>query len=64
VAGQNAAFVVEVTAVNEPEPITESQREQIRNELLQQQRQQVSSQWIASLREQSDIDDNRAQFQQ
>jgi peptidylprolyl isomerase/peptidyl-prolyl cis-trans isomerase D len=64
VAGQNAAFVVEVTSVNEPAPITESQREQIRNELLQQQRQQVTSQWIASLREKSDIEDNRGQFQQ
>ncbi len=63
VAGENAAFVVQVTAFDEPAPIAESQREQIRNELLQQQRQQVSSQWIASLREKSDIQDNRSEFQ-
>jgi peptidylprolyl isomerase/peptidyl-prolyl cis-trans isomerase D len=63
VAGENAAFVVRVTEFNEPAPITESEREQIRNELLQQQRQQVNSQWIASLREKSDIEDNRSEFQ-
>jgi hypothetical protein len=63
VAGENAAFVAEVTAFDEPAPITESQRQQIRNELLQQQRQQINSQWIASLREKSDIQDNRSEFQ-
>lgn len=63
VAGSNAAFVVEITAFDEPEPITESDRERIRTELLQQQRQQINSQWIASLREGSDIEDNRSEFQ-
>lgn len=63
VGGQNAAFVVEVTAFNEPPPITDSEREQLRRELIQQQQQEVSSQWITSLREKSDIEDNRSQFQ-
>lgn len=64
VEGENAAFVVRVTAMNEPPAITEQQRQQIREELLQQRRQRVQNQWIASLREKAEIQDNRAQFQQ
>ena len=63
VEGQNAAFVVRVTSKTEPPAITEQQRQQIRQELLQQRRQQVQNQWIASLREKANIEDNRAQFQ-
>ena len=63
VEGENAAFVVQVTSVDKPPAITEQQRQQIRQELLQQRRQQVQRQWIASLRENAEIQDNRAQFQ-
>lgn len=62
VEGENAAFVIHVTNMTEPDPITESQREKIRQELLRQRRQQVSNQWIASLREKAEIQDNRSQF--
>lgn len=63
VEGQNAAFVVQVTSVEEPPPITESEREKIRRELMNQRRKEVTSQWITSLREEAQIEDNRSVFQ-
>lgn len=64
VEGANAAFVVEVVALNEPAPITDSERDALRAELLEQRRNEVTSEWITSLREKADIEDNRTQFQQ
>lgn len=63
VEGENAAFVVEVTQMNEPQPPTAQERQQIRQEILKQRQQQVSSQWIAALKEEASIEDNRGQFQ-
>lgn len=62
VEGENAAFVVEVTDMREPSPLTAQERQQLRQKLLKQQRQQVSSQWIAALKEEATIEDNRGQF--
>ncbi len=64
VEGQNAAFVVEVTSFTEPPAITDAQREEIRQELLNQRRQQVSNEWITSLRDRAEIQDNRSVFRQ
>lgn len=61
--GENAAFVVQVVALDEPEPLTDDEREELRQELLQQRQREVASQWITSLRDKADIEDNRAQFQ-
>ncbi len=64
VAGENAAFVARVTSVDGPDlsQLTASQRQSIRQSLQQEQSQQVQQQWIASLREAAEIEDNRAQF--
>lgn len=63
VEGENAAFVVQVTGKTEPAELTVEKREEIRKQLLQQRRQQVSSQWIAALKEDATIRDNRSQLQ-
>ena len=62
VAGQNAAFVARVTEVNEPSEITEAQRTQIRQQLVQQRRQQIQQEWITALRNEAEIEDNRALY--
>lgn len=64
IAGENAVFIVRATNVQEPPPITESQRQQIRQRLLQTRRSRVQNQWLTSLREQADIEDYRYRFQQ
>lgn len=64
IAGRNAVFVLRVAAVNEPAPITESQRESLRQQLLQQQRARIQSQWLTSLRDKAEINDYRRRFQQ
>ncbi len=63
VDGENAAFVVRVTDLQEPSALTDAERQKIRQTLLQQRRRQVSSQWIAALKEDARIEDNRGQFQ-
>ncbi len=63
VAGENAAFVVQLTRLYEPPPLSEQMREQIRQQLLNQRRQQVMTQWLAALREQADIKDYRRRFE-
>jgi len=63
VEGANAAFVVRVTAMQEPAALTETERQQIRQQLLKQRQQEVSSQWIAALKEDATIKDQRSQFQ-
>jgi peptidylprolyl isomerase/peptidyl-prolyl cis-trans isomerase D len=62
IEGNNAAFVVRVTTLTEPDALTDAERQQIRQVLLQQRRRQISSQWIAALREDAQIEDNRGQF--
>lgn len=63
VEGENAAFVVRLTELREPDALSDAERQKIRQTLLQQQRRQVSSQWIAALKEDAQIEDNRGQFQ-
>lgn len=64
VAGENAVFVLKTTSINDPAPITEVQKEQIRTQLVGQQRSTVLNQWLTSLREQADVEDHRRLFQQ
>ncbi len=63
VEGENATFVVQLTKLYEPPPLGEQMREQIRQQLLNQRRQQVLTQWLAALREQADIKDYRRRFE-
>ncbi len=62
VEGANAAFVVQVTQKTTPPPLTAQKRQQIRNQLLKERRKQVASDWIAALKEEATIEDNRSQF--
>lgn len=64
IEGESAAYVLRVTAIHEPAPISDAQREQLRNQLLQQRRTAVQNQWLASLREKAEITDNRSLFTQ
>ena len=64
VAGENAVFVARVTNVTEPPAITEAQRNQIRDQLLQSRRARVRSQWLAELKDKADIQDLRSRYQQ
>jgi peptidylprolyl isomerase/peptidyl-prolyl cis-trans isomerase D len=63
VEGENAAFVVRVTATQEPAELTDSKRQQIRQQLMKQRQQEVSSQWISALKEDATIKDQRSQRQ-
>jgi len=63
VAGENGAFVLTVTRVNEPAKLTDEKRQKLRQQLLKQKRQQMREQWIAGLRDEATIQDNRAQYQ-
>ena len=63
VEGENAAYVVRVTAKQEPPELTATERQQIRQKLLKQRQQQVSKQWLAALKEDATIEDMRQQFQ-
>ncbi|HHP7237869.1 peptidyl-prolyl cis-trans isomerase [Longibacter sp.] len=60
--GQNAAYVVTVTGRTEPAELTEETRQQIRQQLLAQERRQVAQQYISGLRENADITDNRSKL--
>ncbi len=60
VEGSDAAFIARVTGVNEPPPLTDAQREAIRNELLTSRRARVLSQWLQGLRDNAEVTDNRA----
>ena len=64
IEGQNGVFIARVSNVVVPPPITDAEREQLRTRLLNQRKNQVQSRWIASLRENADIEDLRASFQQ
>lgn len=62
VGGANAAYVVEVTAWDEPGTLADEEREELRQQLLAQRQQQITNQWIESLREDADIEDNRSAY--
>ena len=59
VEGKNAAFVVKVTSMNEPSELTASERTQIREKLRKERQQRVTSQWLAALKEDASIKDQR-----
>ena len=63
VEGENAAFVVQVTSMQEPPELTASKRQQIRQQLRKQRQKEVSSQWMAALKEEATIKDQRSRFQ-
>ena len=62
VGGANSAYVVEVTAWDEPGALADREREEVRQQLLSQRQQRVVNQWIESLREDADIKDNRSAY--
>ncbi|MFB6098546.1 MAG: peptidyl-prolyl cis-trans isomerase [Salinibacter sp.] len=62
IEGENAAFVVKVTQKNTPPPLTAQKRQQIRKKLLKRRRKQVSSNWLAALKEEATIKDTRSEL--
>jgi peptidylprolyl isomerase/peptidyl-prolyl cis-trans isomerase D len=62
--GENAAYVLKVTGVEEPPPLTDMKRKQLQQQLKRQRQRELRQEWIAGLKEQTEIRDNRAQFQQ
>lgn len=64
VEGTNAVFVVRVTSVTEPPPISEVEKTQLQSQLSNEMKTQATRQWIAALREKADIEDNRRFFAQ
>ena len=62
VEGRNGVFVVQVNNVEEPAAITELQKTQLETQLITDLRNKTTQQWLASLREDADIDDNRRFF--
>ncbi len=64
VTGQNAVFVLRVTGVDEPPAITEAERSQLRQQLERRRQAEVTRSWLTALREEADIEDNRAQYLQ
>ena len=64
VEGSNAAFVVQATQKSTPPPLTEQRRQKIRRQLLKQRRKQIASDWLAALKEEATIQDNRSALQQ
>ncbi|MFQ5569733.1 MAG: peptidylprolyl isomerase [Rhodothermales bacterium] len=57
--GENAVIVAKVTNVIEPAPLSDLERNRIREQLLTSRKSTVQSQWVASLREKADIEDFR-----
>jgi peptidylprolyl isomerase/peptidyl-prolyl cis-trans isomerase D len=62
IEGNNAVFVLKVTAVHEPSQPTETELNQLRATMLRQRQNQVRTQWIEALRAEADITDNRNAF--
>jgi peptidylprolyl isomerase/peptidyl-prolyl cis-trans isomerase D len=63
VEGENAAFVVRVTSMQEPPELTAAKRQQLRQQLMKQRQKEVSQQWIAALKEDATIEDQRSRRQ-
>ncbi len=61
VAGENAAFIVEVDAIHEPPAMTDSQRQNLERQLLTQRRSQTLNEWFSALRDEANIRDYRSQ---
>lgn len=63
ITGENAAYVLRVTSVQEPEALTDAERDQIRRRLQAMRRNEVKQRWIEQLRDRADVQDNRRLFQ-
>lgn len=61
VAGENAAFIVEVDAIHEPPAMTDSQRQSLKRQLLTQRQSQTLNEWFSALRDEANIRDYRSQ---
>ena len=59
IEGANGVYVLHVAEVHEASPMTEADRDQLRSQLQSTRQSRVRGQWIAALREKSDIVDNR-----
>ena len=59
IEGQNGAYVVRTTAINEPPELSDSEREALRTELQQQLERRVGSDYIGGLRDAAKIEDLR-----
>ncbi len=64
IEGPNAVYALRVTSVTEPAAVTDAQKDQIRTSLENTLRNSVRTEWLANLREEADITDNRRLFQQ
>lgn len=64
VAGESAAYVLKVTDVKEAGTPSDTEREQIRQQLLSQRRNQVVNRWISDLRDEAEVEDYRRRFEQ
>ncbi len=62
IEGNNAAFVLKVTAIKEPPEPSAAELEQLRTTLLRQRQNQVRAEWLEALKEEADITDNRRRF--
>lgn len=60
IAGNNSVFVVQLESVDVPMEMSDEERLTTRESLLNRRRSRVQSQWITSLREQADIEDQRS----
>ncbi len=62
--GASSAYVVRMTRLYEPDMNQfEAAKANLEQQLLNQKRQQMRTQWLAELREKSDVIDNRRRFQ-
>jgi peptidyl-prolyl cis-trans isomerase D len=64
IKGDNSAYVIMLTGLNEPQPLDPTQYAALRDQLKTQRQTLVRSQWITALRESADIVDNRRLFLQ
>jgi len=64
IEGETSVYVIRLTNLIEPDPITDSQRGQLKSQLLSQRRNQVTNQWLTSLRDNAEIEDFRFRFRQ
>ena len=64
IAGQNAAYVLEVTDRQDPDlaAISDEERAEIRQTLLQRKQQQVQQAWMEALRDRAEITDFRSRL--
>jgi len=52
-------FVARVTRIVDPTPLSDSERDRIREDLERSKRNMLQNQWIVTLREEADIEDKR-----